>query len=283
VTGQIPADRRADEKMPLELAEALAEWQDRGRLSNEDVRAMRSRRRAAATGAAGGVAAVLLAIGFVQQRSAPTPDRVAMIQTQRGETRQVRLPDGSTLRLEGATRLSVRYGPTARIVTLADGAAFFDVAHDPARPFTVQAGDGAVRVLGTAFDVDRTAGRMDVSVYRGAVRVAGQGDTRGKWVPAGWRGQVIRGHAGPASRFDRPPDGSGQSWLDVDGLRLADLVTILNRRAGPEILPPAAPLGDIPISGRFRTDDPLSLLRSLSMPYSFEIHEEGHSVSLLQK
>ncbi|GAA3718399.1 hypothetical protein GCM10022268_28400 [Sphingomonas cynarae] len=269
----------ANGKNAPELAEALATWRERGRLSNEEVRALRSRRRTAGS-VAGGASAILLAIGLIQPSLRPAPDRTATLQTGRGETKTVQLVDGTTLRLDGATRLSVRYGPAARDVTLAGGAAFFDVTHDPARPFTVHAGDGAVRVLGTAFEVDRTAGRMEVAVYRGAVRVAGYHDTRGKWVPAGWRGKVVRGHAGPATHFDGQAKTRDQGWLDVNELRLADLVTILNRQAGPTILPPPVALADLPISGRFRTDDPQSLLHALGTSYGFTIVKDKDSILL---
>ncbi len=274
-----PHDARpADDAIATELAEAMAAWRDRGRLSNDDVRALQSRRRKIGAATAGTVAAVLIAAGLGQAWLRPDADRIATIRTNRGEFRTIRLPDKSILRLDGATSLSVRYGPTSRSVRLAGGAVYFDVAHDPTRPFTVTAGDGAVKVLGTAFEVDRTAGRMGVSVYRGAVRVAGQADTRGKWVPAGWRGHVVRGHAGVATRFDGRSNGRGPGWLDIDGLRLADLVMILNRRAGPEILAPPATLADLPVSGRFRTDDPISLIESLGRLYGFKISKKDNAL-----
>lgn len=269
-----------DHDFTPELTEALADWRHRGRLSDDAVQALRTRRRRVVAGAASGVVAVLLAVGLPHVWPGRTPDRVAALEARRGETRAVRLADGTMLRLDGATRLVVRYGETARQVTLSGGAAFFDVAHDPARPFTVYAGDGMVRVLGTAFNVDRTVGRMEVAVYRGAVRLAGRGDARGEWVPAGWRGHVVRGHAGPAVRFDARTDDIRQGWLDVDALRLGDLVAILNRRSGPIIQPPPARLADLPISGRFRTDDAPSLLRSLGMSYGFVVTETKSALIL---
>lgn len=266
-----------------ELTDALSGWRERGRLSNEAVRALRTRRRrAAAAGVSGGAAALLLAIGLPHLRLPPPSDQTASLRTGRGETRAVRLPDGTTLRLGGGTQLTVRYTATAREATLAGGAAFFDVTHDAKRPFTVRAGDGAVRVLGTAFYVDRTAGRMDLAVYRGAVRLAGRGDARGEWVPAGWRGHVVHGHASPAARFDARADDLRRGWLDVDALRLGDLVTILNRRSGPAIKPPPAPLADLPISGRFRTDDAQSLLVSLGVSYDFSVTNKGDVLVLSQ-
>ena len=47
----------------------------------------------------------------------------------------VTLADGTRVTLDGATRLEVRLGARRRQVELVRGEAFFDVAHDAARPF----------------------------------------------------------------------------------------------------------------------------------------------------
>lgn len=88
-----------------------------------------------------------------------------------GERDSVRLPDGTTVILGPASRLTLArgYGETAREVELR-GEALFDVPHDDARPFTVRAGEGWVRDIGTTFSVqaDSAAG-VRVVVTAGAV------------------------------------------------------------------------------------------------------------------
>jgi transmembrane sensor len=86
-------------------------------------------------------------------------------------TRTVTLSDGSRIVMNRHSDLSVRMGRTARTVTLTDGEAAFDVAHNAGRPFTIAAGDHSVRVLGTAFNVLSHGDRFAVSVERGVVAV----------------------------------------------------------------------------------------------------------------
>ncbi|WP_412069675.1 FecR family protein [Rubrivirga sp. IMCC43871] len=81
-------------------------------------------------------------------------------------------PDGSSIVLRPHTELA-RLGARAYRV---EGEAFFAVAHDPSRPFTVAAGGASVRVLGTRFDVSTWGGRTDVFVEEGRVRVSGAGE-----------------------------------------------------------------------------------------------------------
>jgi transmembrane sensor len=88
-----------------------------------------------------------------------------------GETRTFRLADGTTMRLNAATQVSVRLARASRRVEMQEGEAAFDVAHDPARPFLIAAGDREIRVVGTEFNVRRRDGEMELTVRRGVVEV----------------------------------------------------------------------------------------------------------------
>ncbi|MDI1364487.1 MAG: FecR domain-containing protein, partial [bacterium] len=61
-------------------------------------------------------------------------------QTDIGERVTAHLDDGSTVQLNTDTRLRVRFRLGERRLELVKGQAFFDVAHDPRRPFLVTAG-----------------------------------------------------------------------------------------------------------------------------------------------
>lgn len=87
------------------------------------------------------------------------------------EIRAVTLPDGSVVTLGAKTHLSVAMDPQARKVELHGGEAFFDVARDPARPFTVRADETDVTVLGTAFDLREVERSLRIAVAEGLVAV----------------------------------------------------------------------------------------------------------------
>lgn len=98
-----------------------------------------------------------------------------MIETAPGEQRTITLADGSTVVLDGATRLAMdRRKP--REVTLEAGRALFEVEHDEAYPFLVEVGDTTLTDLGTIFDVTRLQDGARVTVSEGSVQVdAGAG------------------------------------------------------------------------------------------------------------
>jgi transmembrane sensor len=88
-----------------------------------------------------------------------------------GEQRTIALADGSLVSLNARSSLRVALSSGSRDVYLNDGQALFTVAHDAARPFRVHVDGSVVQAIGTKFDVHRLAGRVEVAVLEGRVRV----------------------------------------------------------------------------------------------------------------
>lgn len=89
---------------------------------------------------------------------------------------QVDLPDGSQVWLNAGATLTYpeKFGNDTRAITLSDGQAYFDIARDEKRPFTVDAGALSVQVLGTAFEITsyNNTEHASVAVQRGKVNVS---------------------------------------------------------------------------------------------------------------
>ncbi|HEV7138105.1 MAG TPA: FecR domain-containing protein [Steroidobacteraceae bacterium] len=93
-------------------------------------------------------------------------------QTATGQERDVVLPDGSVVGLNTQTELEWVGSPSDRRVRLIRGEAYFQVVHDPSRPFRIVLAHSEVQVLGTRFDVYQMAnGDVRVSVVSGMVAV----------------------------------------------------------------------------------------------------------------
>lgn len=276
------------EAPPVAAAEVQAMLDDRAlsdamaqlpRLTDADIRALRTRRRTAI--GTGGMLGILVVIGFGgwqagwYRAAAPAP---VHYETARGQMLDVKLADGSSVHLNGATSLDVTLEDHRRSVTMQRGEAYFDVAHLPDRPFTVHAGGAATQVLGTAFNIDIAAGGVRLAVYRGKVRF---GDAAAAViVPAGWRTRFADGRAQPPTRFDAAQKDWRDGWLDIDAMPLGDLVDALNRRGGPLIAPPPPTLRGLAVSGRFRLDSPQALLDAMGLAYGFRTAHAGGQLRL---
>jgi transmembrane sensor len=113
-----------------------------------------------------------VAAGFVAVIAVPSMmhggARPYMLQTGAGERHSITLADGTTIALNGDTRVRLDHG-NARIAVLEQGEAFFTVKHDAEHPFAVRAGEASFQDVGTAFDVVHSAGFTQVAVREGAV------------------------------------------------------------------------------------------------------------------
>ncbi|WP_444926737.1 FecR family protein [Microbulbifer sp. TRSA002] len=94
-----------------------------------------------------------------------------MYATERGQIQTVSLPDGSEIKLNSNSELKVIYNRNERRTELVRGEAFFEVARQTSRPFTVSAGSANIRVLGTEFNVELNPENTQVSVTEGTVSV----------------------------------------------------------------------------------------------------------------
>jgi ferric-dicitrate binding protein FerR (iron transport regulator) len=121
------------------------------------------------------VIAAIAVIGFLFEGQSHSEEAAQkeVYTTQRGQRATVRLTDGTQVRLNVESRLTVlpSFGSEARAVRL-EGEAFFEVATDSTRPFTVRAGGTAARALGTAFGMDAYPGEQVTSVAVTEGRVA---------------------------------------------------------------------------------------------------------------
>lgn len=149
-----------------------------------------------------------------------------------GQTRDVTLKDGTTIAMNGGSRLTVRMTGKSRTVEMGEAEAAFDVIHDPSRPFLVTVGESQVRVLGTAFNIRRDATSTRVSVSRGLVQVSDLQDAS-RAVRLSIGDAVSRDDATDRAVISRVGAGEAQAWrtghLIYNDRPLSEVATDLSR------------------------------------------------------
>ena len=181
-----------------------------------------------------------------------------------GQTATVRLRDGSVVTLDTDTVLRARETADRRSIRLSRGQAYFKVAKDRSRPFTVAAGDKLVTAVGTAFSVRLQKKAVEVTLVEGKVRVE---DSRPPATPQ--PGQVAAAEMKPGSRLVavedkgwvlKPVDTEkATSWLDgqliFEDRPLGEVAAELNRYSERKIVIADAAVARTPITGAFATGD----------------------------
>ncbi|MEQ7802383.1 FecR domain-containing protein [Pedobacter sp. ASV1-7] len=108
-------------------------------------------------------------------RSNQSVNTVNTLSTAKGETYQLRLPDGSRVWLNAASSLTYAVsfqGRSLRTVKL-QGEGYFEIAEDKAHPFIVESAGQQVEVLGTHFNINSYADEpfIKTTLLEGSVKV----------------------------------------------------------------------------------------------------------------
>lgn len=197
--------------------------------------------------------------------------RGQVIQTDRGERREVALADGSVVQIDPETRLRVKLQDHSRQIFLETGRALFRVAKNPARPFLVHADATTVRAVGTAFGVERRKQGVVVTVAEGKVAVQGALPidlSSASSSPPGLvlvaNEQVTLQPATPAPQIRTVDSKRALAWADgrlvFEDTPVAEVVAQFNRYNKIQIQVQDERLARRPISGVFNAANPESFI-----------------------
>lgn len=195
-------------------------------------------------------------------------------QTATAETRNLYLDDGSHIVVGAESAVARDFSGERREFALLRGEAWFQVAHDAARPFIVTAGGMTITVTGTAFDVAMTDRTVAVALARGSVEVERPGKTPLKKTLEPGQRLAIDRKDGAVLITDVDPALMG-GWrsgrLIVHGARLSDVVDAVDRYYPGTITLIGRSVADRRVTGVFDLENPHKALRSLVSPYGVSV------------
>lgn len=203
-----------------------------------------------------GLAAAAAAVGIASTVTLRLIGTVDHYRTALGETRNVRLGDGSTIHLNTDSSVEVALRDDIRSIKLLKGEAQFDVAHDARRPFIVNADGTLVRAIGTKFNVRLRSDVTELTVIQGIVAVR-NGASAVRRIESGRSAAVRSGsiavtHLEPATIKQRTAWQEG--LVEFQGDTLAQAVEEFNRyRANPLVIGDPA-IASLRVGGAFRLD-----------------------------
>lgn len=250
-------------------------------LSRAVVVPIRPLRAVQGVGLAAAAAALILALPIAWKSLEGSP---TIYETARGQTREVVLSDGTRVRLNASSQMTVRLGLLRRQVRLEQAEAAFDVAHDRIRPFDIVVGDQQVRVVGTAFNIRHYGSDIQVTVQRGVVEIL-QPSLGPRPLARLTQGQALRHTVGTSRslQFQEDPDvalGWTLGRLVCADRPLGDIVEDLNRRYTTQIV-----LSDEAANKRFSgvldlEDDQAAVVRRLAHYLGLPVNRAGDKIIL---
>lgn len=218
-------------------------------------------------------------------------------ETKVGEQKNVLLSDGSSVRMNTASKLDVQYDKKQRTVHLQEGEVFFEVEADNQRPFVVETELGLVTAIGTAFSVRLNQGDIQVAVSEGIVKLSSKKLEEGvapatssqqiQDVVTVTAGQVASLKQDKASIQTLEPKKIFQrlAWKDgmliFEGDTLETVIKEVSRYTSIEISIPDPELKQVRIGGYFRIGEIDSLLQALEKGFNVRVEQVNKDRILL--
>jgi ferric-dicitrate binding protein FerR (iron transport regulator) len=203
----------------------------------------------------------------------------------KGQRSTVVLPDGSKVQLNSDTHLKfVKFDTHQRIVRL-EGEGYFDVTHDPSRPFTVETTTIQVEVLGTSFNVTSYEDDPCMTTYlsSGKVKITDQA------------GNVI---LNPSEAYTynkvthestkrKIPDQRYSSWtkgiMVIEKETIGALAKRIERRFNVKVIFGDNDVQNHVYTGTIGDQDLNTILKALEFASSIKYKRNGDTVSLFSK
>lgn len=210
------------------------------------------------------------------------------VTTARGEIADFTLPDGSTLTLNAASTVHIAFNDKQRVVYLSGGEGFFDVKHNPDRPFVVIAGKKRVVVAGTKFNIDYfpKESDMQVAVVEGLVNVTFPTPDAGIETMPIRQNEVVQFPAS-GSTVRRPMSAARASaWregkLYFNNAQLSEVLASVNRHFQKPLVVSNSEMDKRTVTGMFHAGDLNAVLVSLNDLYGLKGKELADKWLLVQ-
>lgn len=257
-----------------DLALPAAERLRASTAANTKRRGIPHRRWAVGSGLA---ATVLVAIAALWLASVPQPLHYV---TGPGEQRTVLLADGSRITLNTRTALSALIDDNRRDIVLDRGEAFFDVSHDPVRPFHVLTSLGQVTVVGTRFNVYRHSDSLEVTTEEGLVKVSPgehSDSSAALLVRAGEGAAIVSPGAKPQSRHAdlQRIENWRKQRLEFDAMPLSALLEEFSRYTTTPLRAATPEIGALRVSGVFHLGDVAALSTALDATFGLKVQRSA--------
>ncbi len=198
--------------------------------------------------------------------------------------KMVLLPDGSTVFLNGHTRLTYpgKFSAKTRVVSI-QGEAFFKVKKNKRIPFIVKTKSARIQVFGTSFNVNAPAGQTTVGVLvkTGIVGLSSEDNLAHPLILHPGEFGLLKDNKTAKSSV---PDVNYLSWqtkvFHFKQEKLARVVKVLNRAFAKNIVLPADSIRKLQLTSTYDNVGLGTILESICLTFHLEQEKSGNTIVL---
>ncbi len=204
-----------------------------------------------------------------------------------GERAHLRLPDGTTVRMNSASSITYpsNFGFQNREIAL-NGEAFFTVTKDSMHPFIVATPYLKVKVLGTVFNLDAydSADRVETTLLEGAVQIITQNDHPKTVLLKPNEKAVFHKKTGELT-VERTDLRYETAWLNGElifrSVTFEEMIQVLSRYYGIEVEIVANKIHNERYTGSFNAKNMTDILDLLQFHYQFTYRLNNNKATII--
>lgn len=190
-----------------------------------------------------------------------------------GERQRLQLEDGSKVLLNTNSAFSSKVDGSQRLARLYQGEAFFEVSANPSQPMVVEAGPVKANARDSDFAVRYLDGEAQVKVQRGNLDLLASHQASVR-LSAGDSIRIGPAGFGQRERMDPTADLAWvQGRLIFENCPMSQVLAELRRYYPGWIISNDEKLDRVAVTGNYRLDDPVGVVRSLAHITSARLHE----------
>lgn len=202
-------------------------------------------------------------------------------------TKQITLPDGSSVTINRNSTISYAedFGSENRTLSLS-GEAFFDVAHNPDKPFIIEVKSGRIEVIGTSFNVQAydSVDKTEVIVKTGVVKFSVPTLKQEIKLVAGDKGVFTK--ANPQLVSTANDDANYLSWntheLTFQEHDLRSVIATINKTYNVNITLQTAISDTCVVTVRFENQSLDAVLRVLENTLNLTYRRKGNQIEIIE-
>ena len=196
----------------------------------------------------------------------------------------IKLTDGTRIELNTSTVMHADVTAKRRYVSIDRGEAYFDIVHDPKRPFIVEVAGHRITDLGTKFIVRKDAGRVELTLVEGRASIMSTDSRVQAHSAILTRGEVAVATADSISIEEKSPVAMQKemSWrrglLVFENARLTDVAAELNRYNSEKLVIAGDAVGRLTIDASVPTDGIRAFTRVAQDVFGLRVEDRGNEV-----
>ncbi len=228
-------------------------------------------------------ALILLFIGIFTLIKSSQDEAKLVYHTSNEAVSYLELPDGSLISLKQEASLShpEDFKGDVRNLKLT-GEAYFEVAHNPAKPFIVETNGAIIKVLGTAFNIrnNELANSIEVAVVEGKVSFWHKQEPNSQLILQAGDYGILDRNTGLLSK-ESISDFNFLAWktgvLEFNETDLMEVLPVIENTYNVRVNTPKD-LSGLKLTARFSDESPENILKTIGVLFNLQIEWKGEEV-----